>query len=161
MKCCTGTLRFSNRTHTSNCGSEQHICRSDFRCKVSAMHWRLLSIDLHRKRITLLNWDSFKVMIKSEEMAICMQTLHKLKKKLNSCVNYLLPIILSALILSFKYLVRSTSSLEFWFSFNIMTDYIYICMYVWHMLFHYTSFECTGIVTWMTYLLFGRFLDEV
>lgn len=68
-------------------------------------------------------------MIKSEEMAICMQTLHKLKKKLNSWVNYLLPIILSALILSFKYLVRSTSTLEFRFSFTIMSDYIYVCVY--------------------------------
>lgn len=68
-------------------------------------------------------------MIKSEEMVICMQTLHKLQKKLNSCVNYLLPIILSALILSFKYLVRSPSNLEFWFSFNIMTDYIYVCIH--------------------------------
>lgn len=65
-------------------------------------------------------------MIRSEEMAICMQTLHKLKKKLNSRVNYLLPIILSALILSFKYLVKSTSKLEFRFSFNIMSDYIYV-----------------------------------
>lgn len=80
-------------------------------------------------------------MIKSEEMAICVQTLHKLKKQLHSWVSYLLPIILSALILSFKYLVRSTSNLEFWFSFNIMTDYIYVCIY--HMLFHYTPFECT------------------